>query len=60
VDERDEFGVVLTHQIFDIFADMLRPEERRDAFDEISRRVAAGLECFELIRGRRVPPPSNN
>jgi len=49
-------------EIVEIFASLLREEERRDAFDEVFARVLAGLECFQRQRPAQsiqIKPSSN-
>lgn len=52
----------ISQHILDVFAGLLRDEEKRDAFAEIYLRVKAGLECYEVQvdRMRRRLKPSLN
>jgi hypothetical protein len=49
-------------EIVEIFASLLREEERRDAFDEVFALVLAGLESFERQHQARFTEfkPSSN
>jgi hypothetical protein len=48
--------------ILDVFAPLLREEEKRDAFGEIYRRVLAAIEAYDTLfdrRLRRLKPGKN-
>jgi hypothetical protein len=49
-------------QIVEIFAPLLRDEEKRDAFEEVFARVKDGLDAFEIKQQRlqqRMKPEGN-
>lgn len=50
---RHDTAVAIARAILDIVAPCLRPEERRDAFEEFYYAVSAGLEAYESMRARR-------
>jgi hypothetical protein len=48
--------------IVDVFASLLREEEKREAFVEVYARVKAGIECFQIQQTRleqRMRPGNN-
>lgn len=55
-------AVAMAVAIVEIFRPLLRPEEVRDALDEVYAAVKAGLQCYEPRRAhiqRRLKPMSN-
>lgn len=55
-------AVAMAEAIVEIFRPLLRPEEYRDAFDEVYAAVNCGLQCYELRRAhiqKRLKPMSN-
>jgi hypothetical protein len=55
-------AVAMAKAIVEIFRPLLRPEEVRDAIDEVYAAVKAGLQAYDLRRAhiqRRLKPMSN-
>jgi hypothetical protein len=55
-------AVAMAKAIVEIFRPLLRPEEYRDATDEVYAAVTAGLRDYELRRDhlqKRLKPMSN-
>jgi hypothetical protein len=59
---RPDAAVAIARAILDVVAPCLRPEERRDAFEEFYRVADAGLEAYEAsvrAAGARLRPSAN-
>ena len=57
---RQDFISATGVSILEIFAPLLRDEERREALIEIRARLTAGLEFYEFSRQEQRWKPSNN
>ncbi len=61
-DLQHDMAWAVTLTIMEVIEDVLRPEERKDAFDEIYERVRAGIEAYEIqvkSSGGRLKPSRN-
>ena len=58
---RHEAAMALSKAILDIFQNLLRPEEVRDAMEETYSAVKAGLEAYDTRREqpRKLRPTQN-
>lgn len=59
---RHDIAWATSIRIVRVFAGVRREEEQRDAFAEVYARVKAGLDLFEMQRGRmdqRMKPEGN-
>lgn len=60
---RHDAAIATARTILEIISPCLRPEERRDAFEEFYLAVSAGLEAYDAMRGgisRVIAEPSSN
>lgn len=60
---RHDAAIAIARMILEIISPCLRPEERRDAFEEFYGAVSAGLEAYDAMRGpspRPIARPSPN
>jgi hypothetical protein len=58
----DDVAFATSRHVLEVFADCIREEQHRDAFEEIYERVKAGIECFQIEHNRmlrRLDPGSN-
>lgn len=55
-----DVAVATAASIVEVFAPLLRAEERKEAFEQVLERIKAGLTWFETKRKRKALKPSRN